>query len=91
MRLLQKLVTVFFNHGVSSLLGWCAGLIVVQLINSFLEEEGMTNLWGLWSDKLVVKHSTFTIVSWIGTAMIGWGISELWQRLSSQILKTIQK
>ena len=44
MKILKKITSVLLDHGVSSMLGWFAGLIVVQLINSTIEEEGLTNL-----------------------------------------------
>lgn len=90
MKILKQVISIFLGHGISSVLGWCAGLIVVQLINSFIEEEGISNLWGLWSDKMVVDHSVFTIISWIATAIVGWGISQLWEQASKNLLKTIQ-
>lgn len=90
MKILKSIVSVFLNHGVSSMLGWFAGLVVVQLINSTIEEEGINNLWGYWSDKTVVDHSTYTAISWVITALVGWGISQLWQKLSSQALKFIR-
>lgn len=90
MNVLKKIASIFLNHGLSSILGWCAGLIVIQLINSFIEEEGVGNLWGLWSDKMVVDHDSFTIISWILTALAGWAISQLWQKSSEYLLKTIK-
>ena len=91
MKQLKQILSIFLSHGISSVLGWCAGLVVVQLINSFIEEEGFGNLWGLWSDKLVVDHSAFTIISWIVTALVGWGgISQLWEKLSNYFLKTLE-
>ena len=90
MKILKRIATIFLDHGISSVLGWCAGLIVIQLINSFIEEEGMGNLWGLWSDKMVVDHDSFTTISWILTALVGWGISQLWQKSSEYLLKTIK-
>lgn len=43
MKLIKRIVTILLDHGVSSILGWYAGLIVIQIINSFLEEEGIGN------------------------------------------------
>lgn len=57
----KQLISILLGHGISSVLGWFAGLFVVQLINSFVEEEG-----------------------------IGWSVSKLWERLSQNLLKTIQ-
>ena len=90
MKLLNRIVTILLDHGVSSILGWCAGLIVIQIINSFLEEEGVGNLWGLWSDKIVVDHSAYTIISWIITALVGWGISQLCQKTSEYLLNNLK-
>ena len=90
MKILKKITSVLLDHGVSSMLGWFAGLIVVQLINSTIEEEGLTNLWGYWSDKTVVDHSTYTTISWLVTALVGWGISVLWQKLSSRAFEAIK-
>lgn len=90
MKLINRIVTILLDHGVSSILGWCAGLIVIQIINSFLEEEGVGNLWGLWSDKIVVDHNAYTIISWIITALVGWGISQLWQKTSEYLLNNIR-
>jgi len=90
MKILKKITSVLLDHGVSSMLGWFAGLIVVQLINSTIEEEGLTNLWGYWSDKTVVDHSTYTTISWLVTALVGWGISVIWQKLSSRAFEAIK-
>ena len=90
MNIIKRIASIFLDHGISSILGWCAGLIVIQLINSFIEEEGMTNLWGLWSDKMVVDHNAYTTISWIVTALVGWGISQMWQKSSQYLLKSIK-
>ena len=90
MNIFKRIASIFLDHGISSILGWCAGLIVIQLINSFIEEEGMTNLWGLWSDKMVVDHNAYTTISWIVTALVGWGISQMWQKSSQYLLKSIK-
>lgn len=90
MKQLKQLLSILLGHGISSVLGWFAGLIVVQMINSFIEEEGIGNLWGLWSDKFVVDHTAFTIISWIATAIVGWGISQLWEKLSENLLKRLR-
>ena len=90
MKLLNRIVTILLDHGVSSILGWCAGLIVIQIINSFLEEEGVGNLWGLWSDKIVVDHSAYTIISWIITSLVGWRIRQLWQQTSDYLLNNLK-
>lgn len=90
MKILKRVATIFLDHGISSVLGWCAGLIVIQLINSFIEEEGLSNLWGFWSDKMVVDHNAYTTISWIVTALVGWGISQLWQKSSEHLLNIIK-
>lgn len=53
MKILKQVISIFLGHGISSVLGWCAGLIVVQLIISFVEEEGIGNLWEQASKNLL--------------------------------------
>lgn len=90
MKVIKRKVSILLDHGVSSILGWFAGLSVIQLIHSFIEEEGIANLWGIWSDKMVVDHTVYTANSWVVTALVGWGISQLWQKSSEYLLNTIQ-
>lgn len=53
-------------------IGWVLGLVSVQLVLTFFEEKGMTNLWGIWSDKIVVEEMTLSIIEWVTSAIIGY-------------------
>lgn len=53
-------------------LGWLFGLAAVQLVLLFFEEKGIANLWGLWSNKMVVEQSTLSIIEWLTSAIIGY-------------------
>ena len=62
----------FLNFGI----GWVLGLISVQLVLLFFEEKGITNLWGFWSDKMVVEESTFSVIEWLTSAIIGYVVMQ---------------
>lgn len=64
------IVREIFNFGI----GWIFGLLAVQLVLLFFEERGLTNLWGLWSNKMVVEESTLSIIEWLTSAIIGYVI-----------------
>ena len=57
-----------FNFGI----GWIFGLFATQLVLLFFEERDFSNLWGLWSNKIIVQESTLTIIEWITSAVIGY-------------------
>ena len=58
----------FLNFGI----GWIFGLISVQVVLLFFEEKGIMNLWGFWSDKMVVEESTLSVIEWLASAVIGY-------------------
>ena len=64
----SHLLKEIFNFGV----GWIFGLIATQLVLLFFEERGFYNLWGLWSNKMVVDETTLTIIEWLASAVIGY-------------------
>lgn len=78
MKSLRKILVFILDNLLSTFTGWIIGLASVQLVNSFLEEESWTNLWGYWSDKKVVSHDEFVVISWLSTALIGWFVMKLW-------------
>lgn len=57
-----------FNFGI----GWIFGLFATQLVLLFFEERDFSNLWGLWSNKIIVQESTLTIIEWVTSAVIGY-------------------
>jgi hypothetical protein len=62
----------FLNFGI----GWIFGLISVQLVLLFFEEKGIMNLWGFWSDKMVVEKTTLSVVEWLTSAIIGYVVMQ---------------
>lgn len=67
-KFLLHIVSEVFNYGI----GWILGLLATQLVSLFFEERGITNLWGYWSNKVVVQESTLTIIEWLTSAVIGY-------------------
>lgn len=70
----------FFNHIAKEFLnfgiGWVLGLISVELVLLFFEEKGIMNLWGFWSDKMVVEESTLSVIEWLTSAIIGYMVMQ---------------
>jgi hypothetical protein len=64
----SHLLREIFNFGI----GWVFGLLATQLILLFFEERGFSNLWGLWSNKMVVEEKTLSIIEWLASAVIGY-------------------
>lgn len=62
----------FLNFGI----GWIFGLVSVQLVLLFFEEKGIMNLWGFWSDKMVVEESTLSVIEWLTSAVIGYVVMQ---------------
>ena len=70
-----------FNFGV----GWGFGILSVQLVMTFFEEKGMMNLWGLWSDKIVVEESTLSTIQWLTSAIVGYIVMTLINNLIAKV------
>ena len=70
----------FLNFGI----GWVLGLISVELVLLFFEEKGIMNLWGFWSDKMVVEESTLSVIEWLTSAIIGYMVM---QQVNKAIVK----
>ena len=76
----EHIAKEFLNFGIGSVLG----LISVQLVLLFFEEKGITNLWGFWSDKMVVEESTLSGIEWLTSAIIGYVVM---QQVNKAIIK----
>ena len=80
MKFFKHIAKEFLNFGI----GWIFGLISVQLVLLFFEEKGIMNLWGFWSDKMVVEESTLSVIEWLTSAVIGYVVMQ-------QVNKVISK
>mgnify|MGYP001574295123 CR=1 FL=1 len=76
----------FLNFGI----GWALGLISVELVLLFFEEKGIMNLWGFWSDKMVVEESTFSVIQWLTSAIIGYVVMKQVNKVIIKILSSNQ-
>jgi len=80
-KFLLHLIQELYNFGI----GWLCGLLAVQLVLFFFEERGFTNLWGLWSDKMVVQESTLSIIEWLASALIGYFVMMLVNKIIKRV------
>ena len=72
MKFFKHIAKEFLNFGI----GWIFGLISVQLVLLFFEEKGILNLWGFWSDKMVVEKTTLSVIEWLTSAIIGYVVMQ---------------
>ena len=80
-RFIFHLVQEFLNFGI----GWIFGLISVQLVLLFFEEKGIMNLWGFWSDKIVVEKSTLSVIEWLTSAIIGYVVMQQVNKIITKV------
>ena len=67
-----------FGQGI----GWIAGIFAVEIMSNFFEKRSWTNLWGLWSDKMVINDTSFTIGEWTISIIIGFIVMKIFNKLS---------
>ena len=72
----------FLNFGI----GWICGLISVQLVLLFFEEKGIMNLWGFWSDKMVVEKTTLSVIEWLTSGIIGYVVMQQVNKVITKII-----
>lgn len=56
---------------ISNAIGWIAGLLSVDLLSYFFAVRSWKNGWGLLSRKETVNAETFELMEWIITAVVG--------------------
>jgi hypothetical protein len=70
----KKRVHRLFEEILANAIGWFAGLISVDLLKMFFIEKKWINAWGLFSKKAAVDSTTFHILEWTLTAIIGFTV-----------------
>lgn len=74
---IKKFLNYFFNEILSMGIGWTAGLIAIQILENYFEKSGWINAWGLFSNKVILSESTFMIMEWVSTAIIGFLVMKI--------------
>jgi hypothetical protein len=67
----KKSVHRIFEEIFTNAIGWIAGLLSVDLLKMFFIEKKWINAWGIFSKKTAVNSTTFSILEWTLTAVIG--------------------
>ena len=67
----------FFKEIVISGIGWVAGLISVSFMSNYFTQKSWSNIWGLWTDKIIVEKSTYEISEKIITVVLGFIVMKL--------------
>lgn len=75
----------------SNVIGWLGGLFSVDLLSEFFAVRSWKNAWGLFSRKKTVSAETFEFMEWILTAIVGFVVLILINRLVRKIVNKYQQ
>ncbi len=87
----NKHVKTLFEEILSNAAGWVAGLLSVNLLSYFFSVRSWKNAWGLFSGKPTVSSETFDLLEWIITAVVGFFVLIVVNRLISKIFRKNEK
>ncbi|WP_127142105.1 hypothetical protein [Flagellimonas marinaquae] len=75
--MVKRAALYIINELFNSLLGFIVGAITSNLMLSFFEVRGWSNLWGLYASKVVLDDTVFTILEWTISLSIGYMFMKL--------------
>ena len=67
----KNVIKTVFEEVIANGIGWVAGLLSVDLLDLFFIKKSIWNLGGLFSKKAAVSGTTFSLLEWVLTAVIG--------------------
>jgi len=82
---LNSLKEYFINDIFGTGIGWLAGLISVKLMSNFFEQKNWSNIWGFWSDKIILEKQTYEVSEKIITIIAGFIV----MNIVNTLIKTI--
>ena len=72
---MKKKLTNFFiyflNEIFAQLVGWTAGLISMDLLEIYFEKSSWRNIYGLWTDKVILTDDEFVYSNIVVSAILG--------------------
>ncbi len=66
---------------VSNVIGWIAGLLSIDILDYFFIQKSWKNVWGVFSKRTVVDAETYSFLEWLLTALLGFLVMVLVNRL----------
>ena len=77
----RKAARTLTEELIANAIGWIAGLLSVDLLSYFFAVRSWKNGWGLFSRKETVNADTFEILEWVITAIVGFAVLFVVNRL----------
>ncbi len=71
----------FFEEAISNGIGWLAGLLSIDILDYFFIQKSWKNVWGIFSKRTVVNAETYSFLEWALTAVLGFIVMLLVNRL----------
>lgn len=81
-KLLREFIEEFFNHGI----GYIAGLLAYNYLESIFEVKSVRNLWGVanFRKKVLIEQDTFDSMEFIISGIVGFIIFKIVSHYSSR-------
>jgi len=76
-KLRNSIKTYVIQEILISGIGWVAGLTSVKLMSNFFTQKNWSNIWGLWSDKIIIDKSTYDFSEKLITVVTGFIVMKL--------------
>jgi hypothetical protein len=88
----KRVAKTFTEELIANAIGWIAGLLSVELLSTFFSVRSWKNGWGLFSRKATVSADTFELMEWLITAIVGFIVLFIVNRLvGNWLLNKIDK
>ncbi len=88
----RKVAKTITQELIANGIGWVAGLLSVELLSTFFAVRSWKNAWGLFSHKTTVSADTFNFLEWLVTAVVGFVVLFVVNRLvGNWLLNRIEK
>ncbi len=66
---------------IANIVGWIAGLVSIDFLDYFFIQKSWKNVWGAFSKRTAVDANTYSLLEWILTALIGFIVMIIVNRL----------
>ena len=75
--LFQKLGLYLYNNFLGNFLGFIVGMASTRIVSQFFATRSIKNLWGLTSRKTLIDKSTYNIIEFAISVLIGFIVFEI--------------
>ncbi len=72
-----KFLVFLLEEVFAQLIGWVAGLISIDLLELYFEKSSWRNIYGFWTDKVILTDDEFVYSNIIVSAIIGFLVMKI--------------